>query len=104
MVIMILEKVPASLRGELSHWLLEVKTGIYIGHVNAMVRDKIWTKCDEAKGTGAIFQGWSTNTEQHFKMRIKGFADRKIVDWEGLQLIQESAETLKDLHKNRLSD
>ena len=31
MVIMILEKVPVSLRGDLTRWLIEVNTGIYIG-------------------------------------------------------------------------
>ena len=32
MVVIILEKVSASLRGELSRWLIEPKPGVFIGH------------------------------------------------------------------------
>lgn len=102
MIIMILEKVPASLKGALTRWLLEAKTGVYIGHVNAMVRDKLWEMCLQARGSGAVFQAWSTNTEQHYKMRMHGFDDRTVVEWEGLQLIQEVDEALSSVQKKRI--
>ena len=41
---MILEKVPPSLRGELTRWFLEPKAGVFVGHVGAMVRDRLWQK------------------------------------------------------------
>ncbi len=88
MLVMILEKVPASARGELTHWLLEVKTGIFVGHVSARVRDKLWAKCIKAKRIGGVTQIWSTNTEQRFQMRMAGNTAREIVDFEGLQLIR----------------
>ena len=88
MVVMILEKVPARLRGELTHWLIEPKTGIFVGHVSARVRDKLWEKCTRAKGLGGVTQIWSTNTEQHFEMRTAGDTTREIVNFEGLQLIR----------------
>lgn len=47
MVIMVLEKIPVSLRGELTRWLFEVHTGVYIGHVSGMVRDLLWEKCSQ---------------------------------------------------------
>jgi CRISPR-associated protein Cas2 len=88
MVVMILEKVPVSLRGELTRWLVEPHPGVFVGHVNAMVRDKLWEKCNQAKRTGGVFQAWSTNNEQHFKMRSAGETRRVVVDWEGLELIR----------------
>ena len=69
MILMVLEKVPQSLRGELTRWLLEIKTGIYVGHVNGMVSERLWDKCSKSREAGSVFQAWSTNTEQHFKMR-----------------------------------
>jgi len=39
MVVLILEKVPRSLRGELTRWMIEVDTGIFVGRLSAMVRD-----------------------------------------------------------------
>jgi CRISPR-associated protein Cas2 len=101
MVVMILEKVPQALRGELTRWLLEIKTGIYIGHVTGMVREKLWEKCSEERKAGWVFQGWSTNTEQHFKMRLCGVSGREIVDWEGLQLVKEVKDELSEVQKRR---
>lgn len=88
MVVMILEKVPNALRGELTRWLVEPHPGVFIGHVNAMVRDRLWDKCCQAKRTGGVVQAWSTNTEQKFKMRAAGETQRTVVDFDGLQLIR----------------
>ena len=88
MIVMILRKVPAGVRGELSRWLVEVKTGVFVGHVSARVRDKLWEKCVRAKRIGGVTQIWSTNTEQRFEMRMSGDTSREIVDFEGLQLIR----------------
>ena len=88
MIVMVLEKVPTSLRGELTRWLLEVKSGVFVGHVSARVRDKLWGKCCQAKRVGGVTQIWSTNTEQRFTMRMCGNTQREVVDFEGLQLIR----------------
>ena len=88
MVMMVLEKVPASLRGELTRWLVEPYPGVFVGHVNAMVRDRLWDKCCHARHAGGIIQAWSTNTEQGFQMRIAGATKRDVVDFDGLQLIR----------------
>ena len=88
MIVMILENVPTGLRGELSRWLLEPRTGVFVGQVSGMVRDKLWDKCCKDKKTGGVLQIWSTNTEQRFQMRLDGDTSRQIVEIEGLQLIQ----------------
>ncbi len=88
MVVMILERVPTSLRGELTRWLVEPHPGVFVGHVNAMVRDRLWKKCCEGKRTGHVVQIWTTNNEQRFKMRVSGAPRRTVVDFDGLQLIR----------------
>ena len=88
MVVMILEKVPTSLRGELSRWLLEPRSGVFVGHVSALVRDKLWEKCCHSKAAGGVLQAWSTNNEQHFQMRLNGDTSRTIIEVEGIQLIK----------------
>ena len=88
MVVMILTKVPVSLRGELTRWLIEPRPCVFVGHVNAMVRDLLWTKCCQKKGTGGVIQIWSTNTEQRFRMRAYGDTQREIIDLDGLQLVR----------------
>ena len=88
MMVIILEKVPASLRGELTRWLIEPYPNVFMGHVSAMVRDRLWDKCCKSCKMGGVVQAWATNTEQHFKIRMFGNTNRRILDMEGLQLIQ----------------
>ena len=88
MVVIILEAVPVALRGELTRWLIEPRPGVFVGHVNAMVRDLLWKKCCGKMGDGGVIQIWSTNTEQRFRMRALGDTRREIIDLDGLQLIR----------------
>ena len=48
LLVMMLEKVKPSMRGELSRWLVEVKSGVYVGNVSALVRDRLWEKSSSA--------------------------------------------------------
>lgn len=89
MIIIILKKAPARLRGELTRWLIEPRPGVYVGHVSALVRDKLWEKCCQKDMAGGVLQIWPTNNEQHFSMRMHGKTDRSIIELEGLQLIKK---------------
>jgi CRISPR-associated protein Cas2 len=88
MVVMILEKVPTALRGELTRWLIEPHPGVFVGHLSGMVRDKLWEKCCEKLKEGGAVQMWSTNNEQRFAIRTFGDTKREVVDFDGLQLIR----------------
>jgi CRISPR-associated protein Cas2 len=88
MVVVILEKVPRGLRGELSRWMLELKTGVFVGSVSGMVREHLWEKLQKESGAGACIMIHSDNTEQGFSIRISGDSSRRLLDFEGLILIQ----------------
>ena len=90
MVVIILENVPIGLRGELSRWLIEPKAGVFVGYVNAMVRNKLWEMCCRGVDNGGIIQIWSTNNEQRFDVRVHGVVRREIVDYEGLRLVMRT--------------
>lgn len=88
MVVMVLERVPVGLRGELTRWLLELKAGVFVGKVSASVRDALWTKiCREAKGGGCILV-YNTDNEQGFALKLYGDTARLIEDFEGLALLR----------------
>jgi len=84
---MVLEKVPPSLRGELSRWMVEVQTGVYVGSLSALVRDLLWHKCIRNGAGGRCCQVYRTNNEQGFDIRIAGDANRLAVDLDGLLLV-----------------
>lgn len=87
MVVMILERVPRGLRGELSSWLLEVQPGVFVGKVSALVRDLLWEKCVLKSDGGKCCQIWSTDNEQGFAIRLVGDRTRRVVEMDGLLLI-----------------
>jgi CRISPR-associated protein Cas2 len=54
MVVLVLERVPVSLQGELTRWLLEPRAGVFVGNIPAGVRDRLWERpaapCLAARG------------------------------------------------------
>jgi CRISPR-associated protein Cas2 len=88
MVIMILEKVPVSLRGELSKWLIEPKAGVFVGNISALVRDKLWKKTNEKIKNGGCMQIYNSNNEQGFKIRTNGKLKKELIYLDGLCLIK----------------
>lgn len=88
MVVMILERVPVSLRGQLTRWLLEPRAGVFVGKVAAGVRDKLWELACGAMAGGAGMLIHNSDTEQGFSVRFWGATDRWVVDHEGLTMIQ----------------
>jgi len=88
MIVLILERVPVSLRGELTRWLLEPRAGVFVGTISASVRDKLWEKAcsDMAGGAGMLIH--NADNEQGFSVRFWGATNRSAVDLEGLTLIR----------------
>ncbi len=87
MVVMVLEKVPTSLRGELTRWTLELKAGVFVGTVSAMVRDLLWQKVAKSLRAGGAVMIYTSDTEQGFQVRYAGDTSRTFIDFEGLWLV-----------------
>lgn len=87
-VVLLVERGPAGLRGELSRYLIEPRAGVFVGNVSAMVRDKLWELvCREREPVaGMLICG--AKTEQKFEIRIHGDPTRDIVEMEGIQLVR----------------
>ena len=88
MVMMILDRVPTSLRGELTRWMLELKAGVFVGTLSAEVRERLWGLAVERSRGGAIYLVYPARREQRYTIRTHGDSPREVVDFEGLQLIR----------------
>jgi CRISPR-associated protein Cas2 len=98
MMVLIMERVPTGLRGELSRWMTEPKAGVFVGKVSAMVRDKLWELvCSKAKD-GAATLIFPAPTEQGFAIRTCGQTRREMVDYEGLLLARLPKATEKEVN------
>ena len=87
MVVFVLENAAEKLRGILTRWMIETKPGVFVGSLNAMVRDKLWDIIwdDMPKGALMIF---SCNNEQGYQIKMSGDPTRTVIDLDGLQLIK----------------
>ncbi len=91
MMVLILERVPRGLRGELSRWVIEPRAGVFVGNVSAKVRDKLWeTICQESSGGSAVLL-YSTNNEQGYSFRLWGEPSYYPEEFEGLLLVRRPA-------------
>jgi CRISPR-associated protein Cas2 len=88
MVVIVLERVPVGLRGELTRWLLEPRTNVFVGDVSAMVRDRLWDRVRGNSRSGAAMLLHSADNEQGFAIRVWGTTSREIVNFEGLTLVR----------------
>lgn len=101
MIVLMMEKVPVSLRGELSRWMIEPKAGVFVGKVSAMVRDKLWQHtCSKVKSGSAILI-YNNPTEQGFAVRTFGPTSREVIDMEGLSLIRVPISTRKGVKREK---
>src|SRR5438270_9277313 len=86
-LLMILEKVPRSLRGALSRWLIEPATGVFLGNPSQRVREELWKTTTKKAGKGHVLQIWSSRTPQGFMYREYGESKRHLEDFEGIALV-----------------
>jgi len=102
MMVLILEKVPVGLRGELSRWLIEPQANVFVGRVSAMVREKLWEKvCDGLRG-GAATLLYASPNEQGFAVRALGDTNRSMIDIEGVMLVLIPSVEVKAAKKQKL--
>lgn len=81
-----LSKVPSSLRGDLTKWLQEVASGVYVGNLNTKVREKLWDRVkDNLKDGEATISYYYRNEIGYNFETING--DREVLDSEGLPLV-----------------
>ena len=87
MVTVTLTDCPAKLRGDLSKWLMEINTGVYVGKVNARVREELWKRICDNIIDGRATMIFSANNEQGIDFHIYN-TTWQAVDYEGIKLIK----------------
>lgn len=87
MIVITLTSCPPKLRGDLSKWLCEINTGVYVGNLSARVRDGLWLRVCENLDNGKATMVYSTNNEQHLEFRVHN-GDWIPVDFDGITLMK----------------
>lgn len=86
MIVITLTDCPPALRGDLTKWLFEISTGVYVGNVSARVRENIWKRVQNTAKQGRATMVFSTNNEQRLDFRTHN-SPWEIIDFDGLKLV-----------------
>ena len=69
----------------MSRLTIEPKANVFIGNVNARIRDKLWQKVVEKWDVPAVMI-YTTNVEQGYKIRIHKDPTRDVYESNGIYL------------------
>jgi CRISPR-associated protein Cas2 len=90
MTVILVNRVPQRLRGLLARYCLEVRAGVFVGKVDARLRDLLWHYVEHyVEDEGASVMIWRESTEQGYGLRTCGDDRRQPVYRDGLWLIDE---------------
>lgn len=95
MVIVTLTDCPPKLRGDLTKWLMEINTGVYVGKISARVRDELWKRICDNVGSGRASMVFSAKNEQGFSFYVHN-TSWEPGDFEGIWLMRRPASVAVD--------
>lgn len=86
MTVVTLSRCPASLRGDLTKWMQEVATGVYVGNFNSRVREQLWERITQSAGSGAVTMSFAAQNEIGYDFKLKN-AQREVIYESGIPLV-----------------
>ena len=87
MIVITLTDCPPKLRGDLTKWLCEINTGVYVGQVSARVREALWTRICEHLKTGRATMVYPAANEQGMAFHV-WHSTWEPVDFDGITLMR----------------
>ena len=88
-MVVITENIPANLRGRLSLWLVEIRSGIYVGVYSMKVREYIWETIEKGMGRsrGNVTMVWKDRTDSGYSLKTIGKSSWIPIDFDGITLM-----------------
>lgn len=91
LTVIALERVPAGVRGDLTRWMLQPATGIFVGDISAAVQSRLWERVCTYKRAGACVMVTAARNEQGFELRQHGERAVELIDLDGFALVRRAA-------------
>lgn len=95
MVVITMSCCPQKLRGDLTRWMIEIDTGVYVGNLNARIRDSVWERVCKNLNGGHAAMAFSANNEQKLDFRVYN-TDREPIDLDGIKLMRKNRDSAAD--------
>lgn len=94
-----LKKVPNSLRGDLTRWMQEIATGVYVGNFNSRVREALWQRITDTVGEGEATMSFAFRNEIGYSFQTINAA-RQVIDYDGIPLVLLPSENDEERDKS----
>lgn len=90
LTVVTLSKVPNSLRGDLTKWMQELATGVYVGSFNIRIRELLWKRIIDNIGDGEATICYPCKNELGYCFDTMN-TQREVVDFDGIPIVQRPA-------------
>ncbi len=87
LMVVCVENVPPRLRGRLALWLVEVRSGIYVGNYSVRVRDMVWETVLEGLENGNAVMVWGEPNDAGYDFVTAGMNRRIPREMDGVKFI-----------------
>lgn len=95
MTVVTLSKVPPALRGDLTKWMQEIATGVYVGNFNTRVREQLWERIKQSVGSGEATMSYAHRNELGYQFETHR-THRKNISFDGIPLVMIPKEQEKN--------
>ncbi|WP_367569137.1 type I-E CRISPR-associated endoribonuclease Cas2e [Lacrimispora sp.] len=86
MTVVTLTNVPSSLRGDLTKWLQEISTGVYVGNINARIREALWKRIIDNIKQGQATMSYAKRNEIGYDFMVHN-TKREVIYYDGIPLV-----------------
>lgn len=100
MIVISLSNCPPSLRGDLTKWLFEISTNVFVGKMTARVRDEIWGRIVNSIKNGRAVMIFGKNNEQGFDFRVHN-GEWEPVDFDGFKIMSRPLPNIQNAKESR---
>lgn len=101
LTVITLKNSPPSLRGDLTKWMQEISTGVYVGNFSTRIREELWKRVVDSVGTGEATMSYAYRNEIGY--RFETHNSTKIpIDYEGIPLVLTPKKRTEENRKPQL--
>ena len=86
LTVITLKNSPPSLRGDLTKWMQEISTGVYVGNFNTKIREELRDRIVESVGSGEATMTYATRNEIGYKFETHN-SNKISIDFDGIPLV-----------------
>lgn len=100
LAVITIKNSPNSLRGDLTKWMQEIATGVYVGNFNSKIREELWKRVCETIGTGEATLSYADRNEIGYQFKTWK-THREVIDYDGIPLVYIPKEIIKNSEEEK---